>query len=186
MGCVAMKMQRARREHAAAAAIDRLGGDVSWSSADSSEESAGRDWLRSLLGDGFFTHPDSVLIDSEAALEYLADLTHVRSLRLDGSQITDAGLEHLKGLPLLWNLGLQGTQLNDDGLEHVRELTQVRSLYLDAPQVTDASVEHLKGLTQLEDLILFRTQISDTGVGILQQALPHCDVHQIEDVECFP
>ena len=127
MGRVAMKMQRARRERAAAAAIDRLGGDVSWSSADSSEESAGRDWLRSLLGDGFFTHPDSVLIDSEAALEYLADLTHVRSLRLDGSQITDAGLAHLTRLTRLERLYIRDTRV---GLEHLKGLTRLDRLYI--------------------------------------------------------
>jgi hypothetical protein len=186
MGCVAMKMQRARRERAAAAAIDRLGGDVSWSSADSSEESAGRDWLRSLLGDGFFTHPDSVLIDSEAALEYLADLTHVRSLRLDGSQITEAGLAHLTRLTRLERLYIRDTRVSDSGLEHLKRLTRLEELYIRDARVSDSGLEHLKRLTQLEDLILFRTQISDTGVRILQQALPHCDVHHIEDVECFP
>ncbi len=162
MSCVAIKMQRVRKERAAAAAIDRLGGEVSWSSDNSPEESGGRDWLRSLLGDGFFTHPDSVLIDSEAALEYLADLTHVPRLSLHGNQITDAGLEHVKGL------------------------TRLEQLYIRDTRVSDSGLEHLKGLTQLEDLILFRTQISDNGVRILQQALPHCDVHQIENVECFP
>ena len=58
MGWLAVKMQRVRREREAVAAIERLGGWCVYGDPDSAEESRGRAWLRKLLGDDFFTHPD--------------------------------------------------------------------------------------------------------------------------------
>ena len=182
MGWIGVKIQQARRGREAAAAIERLGGKVFWSNADSPEESGGWAWLRKLLGDDLLVHPDDVVIHSraqvitDAGLEHLNALTQLETLYVDSDQITDAGLQHLKGLTHLRDLMLVNTQVSNSGLEHLKGLTQLQGLSLDSTQVTDAGLEHLKGLTRLKELILQGTQVSDNGVRELQQALPNCRI----------
>jgi hypothetical protein len=182
MGWIAMKRQQARRGREAAEAIERLGGKVFWSNADSPEESGAWAWLRKLLGDDLFVHPDDVVIHSraqviaDAGLEHLKGLTQLETLYIDSDQITDAGLQHLQGLTHLRDLMLVNTQVSDSGLAHLRGLTQLQGLSLDSTQVTDAGLEHLKGLARLRELDLQGTQVSDNGVGELQQALPNCRI----------
>ncbi|MHB8974071.1 MAG: leucine-rich repeat domain-containing protein [Pirellulaceae bacterium] len=176
MGWFAVKMQRIRKEQEAVAAIEGLGGSVSWAFPDFPKESRGRAWLRKLLGERFAIRPDFAEIRNDAAMEYLRELTHIPNLVLIGRQFTDAGLAHLKGLTQLQSLDLSGTQVTDAGLEHIKELTQLQWLSLESTQVTDAGMEHLKGLSQLEELDLTNTQVSDSGVSSLQQALPNCRI----------
>jgi hypothetical protein len=57
---------------------------------------------------------------SDAGLEHLEGLTHLKSLDLKRWQITDAGLEHLKGLTSLEGLDLAHTQVTDVGFTGVR------------------------------------------------------------------
>ena len=54
---LAVRMQQAKRERKAAAAIEDACGQVGWS------EPSGPAWLRTLLGDDLFHHVDSVELD---------------------------------------------------------------------------------------------------------------------------
>ena len=93
MSWFAVKTQQVRKERAAAEAIEGLGGVVSWVyPADSQSESRGRAWLRKLVGDDFFSHPDFVRIDNDAAMEYLTALRQLPKLELVGTQVTDGEL----------------------------------------------------------------------------------------------
>ena len=58
IGWLVVPIQRVRRQRAAAEAIKQLGGEVLWSSNAVPEESLGRVWLRKLLGNDFFVHPE--------------------------------------------------------------------------------------------------------------------------------
>ena len=61
-----------------------------------------RGWLRERLGDDFFN--SVILVEfqgtnvTDAWLEHLKGLVHLRHLLLNGTQVADAGLEHLEGL----------------------------------------------------------------------------------------
>ena len=52
----------------------------------------------------------------DADLVNLEGLTQLKSLRLDGAQMTDAGLQHLEGLTRLENLVLYTTYVTPDGV----------------------------------------------------------------------
>ena len=118
-GWIAMKLQQVRRERAAVAAIERLGGEVgTWSRPNA--------WLRKLLGDNFFVHPVYVAFENDASMEYLHELPQLERLHA-GSQVTDAGLAHLKHVPQLRHLYIAGSQITDAGLEHLKGLAQLKT-----------------------------------------------------------
>ena len=79
----------------------------------------------------------------------------IATVRLTGTEVTDAHLVHLKGLTSLENLDLRYWG-----------------------NLTDAGLEHLKGLTGLRVLNLSGTKVTDEGVKKLQQALPNCKIHR--------
>jgi hypothetical protein len=94
LGWIGVKKQQGRRQREAAAAIEKLRGQVEWS------EPSGPVWLRNILGDDYFRHITAVdLMFTEAAdadLLHLEGLNQLESLSLS-SNTTDAGLEHLRG-----------------------------------------------------------------------------------------
>jgi hypothetical protein len=121
-------------------------------------------WLRTLLGDHFFNDVCKADAGSDAQLEGLEGLTHLRKLSLDGSQVTDNGLQHLKGLTRLEYLSLRSTWVTDVGLRHVEGLTRLGFLDLGETRITDAGLKHLEGLTNLEELSLDDTYVTDAGL----------------------
>ena len=197
---LAVKMQQAKRQREAAAAIKKLGGMVEWS------DPSGPAWLRSLLGDDFYRSVFRVSWQgtkvTDAGLEHLKGLNQLQYLDLTQAKVTDAGLKNLKGLNKLLHLSLISTGVTDAGLDNLKGLGQLKSLYLGGTQVTDAGLEklkglnelkkldlwgaqvtdagleHLKGLNQLLVLKLNQTKVTDAGVKKLQQALPNCDIRR--------
>lgn len=180
--CVAVRMQHAKRQREAAAAIVKLGGYVryDWQVNASgngvpSARPPGPTWLRSLLGDDIFANvyfvcgtKDRSLITDEA-MAYLQELTNLRELDLYGTAITDAGLKNLKALTHLEVLKLSDTQITDAGLENLKGLTQLKDLDLTDTGITDAGLENLKGLAGLQRLCLYQTtNITDAGLKHLQ------------------
>ena len=90
--------------------------------------------------------------------------------------VTDTELVHLKELTKLRDLNLQRTNVTDAGLVHLKGLTNLQILVLWDTKVTDAGLIPLKGLTNLKYLGLSRTDVTDAGIKQLQQALPNCKI----------
>jgi len=159
MPCVwmAWRMETKRKERAAKAAIESLGGYVwyRWH-YDSKTVPPGPEWLRGLLGDDFFTDVNWVFLtqsnDGDAAVTYVKEMTQLRILTLSESQLTDEGLSNVEGL---------------NGLQR---------LHLDNTHITDNGLKYLEGLTSLNTLLLAKTQTTDAGVSELQKALPNCEI----------
>jgi hypothetical protein len=61
------------------------------------------------------------IIREPGAPKWLDYFSHVTSVKLHGTQVTDGGLMHLKGLTNLSGLELRGTQITDAG---IKELTR--------------------------------------------------------------
>ncbi len=169
---LAVKTERVKREREAAAAIEKLGGEVHWIYSPPS----GSAWLQSLRSlvenddvSGYVIH---VYLNGTQAtdtdLEHLKGLPRLLFLRLDQTKVTDAGLEHLKGSRHLDTLWLHRTRITDAGLEHLKGLKELEYLHLGHTQITDAGLEHLKELSQLEIVFLPGTRISDAGLGHLK------------------
>lgn len=139
---LAVEMKKAREQQAAVEWIQGLRGSVEYEYEFSSsgnyvvsKRSPGATWLCKPLGDYFFACVTQVWLDNspsvtDAGLEHLTQLTHLRDLWLDRTQATDAGLVNLKGLTRLHQLDLRGTQVTDAGLEHLKVLTQLERLHL--------------------------------------------------------
>ena len=151
-----------------------------------------RSWLSNLLGDDFFgvvinvnldPNPFWLPVDEEPirqikddAFENLTELSELRFLDLQYTEITDFTLERLKALKHLESLTLRKTRVSDAGLENLKGLEQLQELGLQLTKVTDAGLEHIKGLNQLKYLDLSGTHVTATGVAKLQKALPNCKI----------
>jgi hypothetical protein len=105
---------------------------------------------------------------TDAMLEIVSRVGHMRTLRLGGSKsVTDAGIRHLARLSGLRHLDLRGTGVTDQGLEVLRTLTELESVSLAWTQVTDAGVAHLSGCDRLTDVSLQGTRSGDGALRAL-------------------
>ena len=144
-------MKRVWRQRAAVDAINEMHGAVMLENGFS-----GPAWLRSILGDDFFSQDISV--------------------GLGGPKVTNAGLEQLGELSQVTNLWINESNVTDAGLKSLKRLNGLRKLNLyRADNITDAGLEHLMGMTQLRELVLGHA-ITDDAVKKLQQALPNCKI----------
>jgi hypothetical protein len=121
----AARMWRAGRQEAAVEAIENLNGDVRYACQIAGMKQPGPLWLHKLLGRDFF---DTVALASlaetavtDAYLEQLKRLPHLRQLYLDRTQVTDAGLEHLTRLTRLQALSLADTKVTDQGVNKLQQ-----------------------------------------------------------------
>jgi hypothetical protein len=160
------KIARKRKEREAVAAIEALGGYVwydyqaaapggpPWASP---AEPYGPDWLRSFLGNDFFSE--------------------VTGVSLQDANVSDADLVNLEGLSHLESLNLVGRiNVTDVGLIDIRGLAQLRMLDLQRTNVSDVGVANLKGLGRLKTLYLYGTKVTVAGVNELRRALPNCEI----------
>jgi hypothetical protein len=108
---------------------------------------------------------------TDAAIERIAELDHVTTLNLGGSnQLTDAGLQHLAGMPQLQEIDLSGwdMQITDRGLDVLRHLTELRRFQMCWPQrVSDAGVANLAACDHLERVNLLGTATGDGAITAL-------------------
>jgi len=108
-------------------------------------------------------------------LENLKELTHLRSLWLEGNGFTDQALAHLTGLKRLERLyvvgdrsaGRQAAKWTDDGLSYLRRLNSLTVLCYRRARVSDAGFRNLEGLHNLEDLDLDCREATDEGLRSL-------------------
>jgi hypothetical protein len=182
---LAVASREPKQERAAEAAIEKVGGHISWGQIWSLSQPRGPNgelqmaepkWLRKLLGDDFFSgvfQADCENIPiTDADLEYLEAMSYLYDLSLNNTDVTDLGLKHLKGLSNLIILRLNKTPITDSGLERLKGLHELRTLGLAGTQITDIGLEHLKGLSRLRWLDLRNTKVTDKGVKKLRQELP--------------
>jgi Leucine-rich repeat (LRR) protein len=183
IGWLGIKVQEARRQEAAVAAIQQLSAMVIYDYQyghdlhDKSDIATppGPLWLHDLLGDDFFRNVYEVDLGNTLGgqitddnLKPLRGLRRLKKLDLYRAPVTDAGLEHLAGLDQLETLSLSYSRITDAGLRHLEGLAQLKQLELHNTQVTDTGLESLRGLTNLEELGLGETKITDIGLEYLQ------------------
>ncbi|MBC7854587.1 MAG: leucine-rich repeat domain-containing protein, partial [Pirellulaceae bacterium] len=164
-GYVVYEQGKARRQKAAVAAIEKLGGKLIFDERVPIRSAA----IRQILGDDKYEavvhvqlHTSTKLTDGDLA--HLARLTKLTHLYLNHTQITSTGLAHLTRLKGLTELWLSGTQVTDTGLVHLDPLKGLAALMLNNTQVTDAGLVHLADLNSLTQLQLDDTQVTDSGM----------------------
>ncbi len=120
-GWFGWKMERARRQAAVVAAIEKMGGSVTY---DYEYLPVGvfhakpikRTWFRKtgFVSDVLEVRLRYTDLDDTNAVD-LGELPRLRKLDLSDTQITDAGLVHIGELPELETLTLAGTEITDRG-----------------------------------------------------------------------
>lgn len=135
---------------------------------------------------------------TDAGLESLQLLAHLRVLILTGTGVTQAGLRHLTPIKSLTALDLEGCDgitdsacgalgelrslkalvlkktgfepkgISDEGLLPLRNLTELELLNLYGNKLTDAGLMHLASLINLEELNLSLLAITDKGLTQLK------------------
>ena len=91
--------------------------------------------------------------------QYLAGLTRLRRVDLEGSAIGDGGLRQIAKLPGLVVLNLSGTKITDAGLAAL-ENRNLSRLLIHNTAVTDAGMEHILKMKRIDWL-----DVGDTGVS---------------------
>ena len=110
-------------------------------------------WLRSLLGDAFFSNVVSVTVSDDFSAG-LFPTTEAEPEDRGSGNPTDTLLESLKALKQLRKLQLAQTNVTDVGLAHIKGLTGLEELDLRDTKITDAGLVYLKGLNRLQFLNL--------------------------------
>ncbi len=188
------KIERKRREREAVESITKDGWSVIYDSQIdpkgnqySSDKPRGPGWLRTVLGENFFSEAKRVYSFEEkhgtkactdSGLERINELPHLEWVSLAGTHVSDVGLVHINELTELATLDLSNTRVTDAGMEHINGLAQLQSLYLTGTTITDAGLDQLKGLTKLRELRLEGTNVTDAGIKDLKKALPDCEIRR--------
>lgn len=98
-------------------------------------------------------------------MESLAHLTSPESLWLDDTQITGAGLVHLENMSNLKELSLDRSQIGDDDLKALATLESLEYLFLSGTNVTEDGLAHLQDLPNLRHVSLDNTEVSEDAAS---------------------
>jgi hypothetical protein len=174
----AVKMNRARRQKEAVAAILNAGGEIGYDyQLDGGLRTRGGEpptpaWLRDLLGHDFFEDVVCVWLHKgmgDEVASRLGGLPKLERLHVWSSPVTVAGLVHFKGLTELHTLTLVDAGIADAHLAHFSGLTELKYLYLSRNPLGDVGLPHLTGLAELVILDLTETDVSDAGLEHLKR-----------------
>ena len=108
---------------------------------------------------------------TDGGLAPLGELRRLEHLNLPRCQsISDGGLARLRNLAALRTLQLDGTQVTGNGLSHLGGMTHLEDLVLPDGPIDDADLKHLKGLTSLKRLQIrgLHPTISNRGLSQLK------------------
>jgi internalin A len=109
---------------------------------------------------------------TDAGLVYIAGLTDIDQLFLDGTGITDAGLVHIAGMSHLRMLYLGQTAITDAGLARLPDLSELVVLSLEDTKITDAGLAHLTSLAKCRQLDISGTAVTPVGIATLRARYP--------------
>jgi hypothetical protein len=94
------------------------------------------------------------------------------------SSIDDRVLAKRVGLfPKLKTLKLNGSQITDDGLAVLQNMPCLEFLDVSHVGISDRGLEYIKGLTSLRELYITHTKVTSTGIEELKKALPNLVIH---------
>lgn len=120
---------------------------------------------------------------TDDGLKRLVGLAKVRLLNLEHTNITDRGMTYLPSMQSLEWLVLDNTTITDDGLKQLKTLKTLTHLFAIRTDTSDVGVEELKGLSSLEWIDLIGTSVSEEGETSLKKALPNCRIRLRSDLE---
>jgi hypothetical protein len=191
-----LKVNAARRQHAAVQAILQAGGEVSYDyqivpitlpgytedyNIDRKAVSSVPSWLRSVFGDDFFRNVTDVgfyhNIPAGFDLNRLIDLPTIRGVAIRANPaaeinvplrpIRDAELAVFGRLSRLHQLRLFGQEVEGPGMQSLVGLSHLRQLGLYGTIINDEGLKQIGKLTTLQNIMLTADRISDAGLQYL-------------------
>ncbi|MAK28803.1 MAG: DUF4339 domain-containing protein [Verrucomicrobiota bacterium] len=120
------------------------------------------------------TSPDPDLSIKDEDLGTLLTLSsHIVSLDLTNSKVTDQGIASIMKLGNLKKLILEGTTgISVNGARNLRDLSKLEYLNLIRVKLDDSFVDVLISMTNLREVYLFETELSEEAVNRLKTARP--------------
>ena len=101
---------------------------------------------------------------------------HVTYVSLARCRLDDVALQSLRSFHYLRTLHLEGTDISDQDLQHLARLHRLERLDLSGTKVTDDGLLQLESLRSLLYLNLSDTPVTDSGIARLKRALPNLEV----------
>jgi Leucine-rich repeat (LRR) protein len=101
------------------------------------------------------------------SLTVLSDLTQLRELELENTDITDVEMKSLAALSNLQVLNLAGCNITDEGLQHLKTLIDLQSLNLNRTKIRGAGLASITSLSKLETLSLQETELQASEIPSL-------------------
>jgi hypothetical protein len=169
-------VNRVRQQSRLVAAVEALGGRVTFDETESSATPTWlRGWLEDWLDDDYFRTVRGVLLRSCPATDQLvADLAELpgvemslEQLDLCDSQITDEALPHIARFQRLKALDIGFCPITNEGLRRLAPLDELVYLGLDVTKVSDDGLSALRELPQLYTVQLYSNPITDRGAATL-------------------
>jgi internalin A len=108
-------------------------------------------------------------------IQQLAGLSNLRTLRLNGTSVTDEGIKYLCDLPLKL-LDLSGTAVTDEALRRIASMSNLEELFLQGTQVGDSGLDCLSDNDRLFRILLDDTKVSSAGIRALSTITPLTDL----------
>lgn len=120
---------------------------------------------------------DDAAIRHLEALRELVSLRISQNVRDPGGatevrEVTDAGIEFLAGMTKLKNLNLQGQPLTDRALVTIARLEALEDLAISGEGVTDNGLLQFKPTSRLKRANFYGTTVSEVGMRRLRRTLP--------------
>ncbi len=113
---------------------------------------------------------------SEKCLEWIGQMSWLKKLTIEQSNVKDEWLKHLEPLELS-TLDLFATRITDAGTKHIGKIKSLTAVNLGATGVTDAGIDALLDLQKLRTLRLDATLVTDDGVGRLAKVKSLLDLN---------
>jgi uncharacterized membrane protein len=104
---------------------------------------------------------------------------HLNKASFIGSDITDDAFYHLAQMTSLKELFLQQTQIKGAGLIHLSKLKQLKLLDLSQTDLTDGNLLHVLQISSLEDLFLYETKTSKEVIEAIKENKPALTIHLV-------
>lgn len=109
---------------------------------------------------------------SPADLSRLADITDVRSVKLDGEKVTDEWINYVAAMPSLSSLSLRKANVTGEGLAKLKDLPNLQSLHLLYIPLADDVTPGLAAMPQLGMLRIYGSKLSEESSKKLATSLP--------------
>jgi hypothetical protein len=163
------------------AMLRKLGCHVLYDYQQQGESGYGK--LAKWFGEDYFGSVKSVRMDggqiSQEQLEMLLNLPQLEWLLFSHVNYTGADWKALGQLHELKNLDLWACSFDDEDIDALRPLANLQQLNLNQSMITDQGLVTLADFQQLKSLELFQTMISPKGLAGIRAALPNCHIQDV-------